>query len=268
MKFGEMFNKVGDFGKKNNSAILAGLGVVGLIATGYFAYKAGAKADRILEEKRKDMALVDPKDKEAKKAVSTETAKALAPILAPPIVMGIASTACIIGSHKASQRKIAALSAAYSIAETSIKELNGKMRETLGEQKTRQIKDAITKDKLNANPPVENNIILPENGDIMCKDSYSGRFFRSNAQKIGLAINKMSGRIATEMYVSLNDFYDAINSSDLPPIPMGEDLGWNIDDLYNGALPITYTAILTDSGIPCLCLDYDISLRADFKNLH
>lgn len=268
MKFSEMFGKIGDFGKRNDSAILAGIGLMGLIATACCAYKAGAKADRILEEKKKDMALVDSKDKDAKKAVNMETAKALAPVLAPPIIMGIASGACIIGSHKASKRKIAALSAAYSIAETSIKELNGKMRETLGEQKTRQIKDAIMKDKLKANPPVENNIILPENGDVLCKDLYSGRIFRSNAQKIGLAINKMSGRVSTEMYICLNDFYEAINSPDLPPIPMGNDLGWNIDDLYNGTLPITYTAILTDNGIPCLCLDYDISIRADFRDLH
>lgn len=70
------------------------------------------------------------------------------------------------------------------------------------------------------------------------------------------------------MYISLNDFYEAIDSSQLPKIPMGEDLGWNINDTINGKLPITLSALLTDDNKPCLCIDYDISVRDDFRNLH
>lgn len=270
MKFGEMWGKVSNFGKKNDSAILVGLSIVGLLATGYAAYKAGVKADKILEEKKKDLSLVDPEDKEAEKAVKKEIVKEMAPVLAPPVIMGAATVACILGSHKASQRKIAALSAAYTIAETSIKELNGKMRETLGEQKTRQIRDAVVKDKFEKSEQKKEVVTIPAHpagvGDVLCKDLYSGRTFWSNAQKIQQAINHISADIVQEMYVSLNDFYALLPG--LEPVPMGEDLGWNVDDLYRGQLPITFTALLTEEQVPCLCVDFDISIRRDFRDLH
>lgn len=269
MKFREMWNKMSTFGRRNDSAILVGLSIVGLLATGYAAYKAGIKADKILEEKKKDLSLVDPEDKEAKKAVQKEIVKEVAPVLAPPIIMGAATVACILGSHKASQRKIAALSAAYTIAETSVKELNGKMRETLGEQKTRQIRDAVAKDKFEQGEQSKEVLTAPLRpagiGDVLCKDLYSGRTFWSNAQKIQQAINHISADIVQDMYVSLNDFYSLIG---IPSVPMGEDLGWNVDDLYRGQLPITFTALLTEEQIPCLCVDFDISVRRDFRDLH
>lgn len=69
----------------------------------------------------------------------------------------------------------------------------------------------------------------------------------------------------TDMYVSLNDFYELIG---IPEIPMGNDLGWNVDDCIRGQVPITLTALLTEEQTPCLCVEYDAKLRADYRNLH
>lgn len=124
------------------------------------------------------------------------------------------------------------------------------------------------KDKVGTAPDPKDEkgqIIITSGGDNLCKDLYSGRFFRSNAQKIGQAINELTYDIQSDMYVSLNDFYDKL---ELPRIPLGDDLGWNIDDLVNRRLPICYTAILTDDGTPCLCVEYDANLRSDFRKLH
>lgn len=261
-----VLKSIGEFGKKESPAILAGLAVVGLIGTVVAAYKAGAKADKILEEHKKNMELVDPEDKEAKKAVQKETAIQMVPVIAPVVIMGAATAACIIGSQKASKRRIAALSAAYTVAESSVKELNGKMKDMFGEKKVREIKDSIAKDKVNADPaPSQNQIIMTGEGDVLCKDLYSGRYFRSNAQKIGQAINTLSNRVRNEMYVSLNDLYDLLN---IPLIPLGDDLGWNVDDIYDGNIPITFTAVLNEKSEPCLCVEYDIQVRTDFRSFH
>lgn len=253
---------------QKSPAILAGLALVGLAATAISAYKAGPKAKKILKEKRKDMECVRPGDKAAKRAVVMETVKEMVPVMAPTIIMGSATAACIIGSHKESSRRIAVLSAAYSASEKVVKDLNGKMNEMLGESKTKLIKDAIVKDGLKEDAkkgvPTDNQIIITGNGDVLCKDVYTGRYFKSNAQKIGEAINKLSHRVRNEMYVSLNDFYDLLG---IPMVPMGEDLGWNVDDCYDGQIPITFTAQLTEDQQPCLCVEYDISVRADFRRL-
>ena len=92
--------------------------------------------------------------------------------------------------------------------------------------------------------------------------------FYSTAEKIKQAIVKCSSDVQQDMWVSLNEFYDEINSPQLEHIPMGDDLGWNVEDTCRGQLPITLTALLTDDGKPCLCIDYDISIRDDFRNLH
>lgn len=264
--FGKSLTNFKEGTKKNSPAILTGLAVVGLLSTVVLAYKAAPKAEKIMEKKKKDMSYVEKGDKAAKKAVTVETIKEMAPVITPVVVMGAATTACILGSNSISSKRIAVLSAAYSISERTVKDLNGKMNEVLGVKKTQVIKDAIAKDKLDASKtPKGNQVIVTGNGDVLCKDSYTGRFFQSNAQKIGQAINELSHDLMTDMYVSLNDFYGALN---IPRVPMGEDLGWNVDDTQRGQLPITYTAILTESGEPCLCVEYDVGVRTDYRNLH
>lgn len=273
-KVTEFLEKAEIFTKKNSPVILTGLAIVGVISTAYAAYKAGPRADKILEAYRKDIRDCHPNDKEARMAVVGETVKKMVPVVAPPIIMGGTTIACIVGSHSVSSRRIAALSAAYSLSETTVKNLNSKMEDMLGEKKARAIKDSIMKDKLKADSEKDKKIlsdgqlVIPNDGTVLCKDLYSGRLFYSNAEKIKQAIAKCSYEIISDMYISLNDFYEAIDSPQLPRIPMGEDLGWNIDDTINGKLPITLAALLTDDNKPCLCIDYDISVRDDFRNLH
>ncbi len=272
-KIMELLGKAEGFAKKESPAILTGMVIVGVISTAYSAYKAGLKADKILKEYREDMRDCHPDDKEAKRAVKEETVKKMASVMAPTLIMGSATIACAIGSHSASSRRIAALSAAYSLSESTVKGLNEKMEDMLGEKKAREIKDSLMKDKLRADTKNDQKVIaestiIPSDGTVLCKDLYSGRLFYSNAEKIKQAIAKCSYDIVSDIYISLNDFYEAINSPQLTPIPMGNDLGWNIDDTQNGKLPITLTALLTEDNKPCLCVDYDISVREDFRRLH
>lgn len=273
-KIMDFLGKAEMFTKKNSPTILTGMAIVGVISTAYAAFKAAPKAEKILEEYKKDISYCDRNDKEAKRVVVGEAVKKIIPVMAPPIIMGGSTIACVIGSHSASSRRIAALSAAYTLSESTVKNLNSKMEEILGEKKTRAVKDAIMKDKLKADTEKdqkalsESNFVMPADGTVLCKDLYSGRLFYSNAEKIKQAIAKCSYDVISDMYISLNDFYEAIGSPQLTRIPMGEDLGWNLDDTHNGQLPITLTALLTEDNKPCLCVDYDISVRADFRNLH
>lgn len=272
-KIMDLLGKAEIFTKKNSPVILTGLAVVGVISTAYSALKAGSRASKILEEYRKDMRDCYQDDKEAKRAVAGEMAKKMIPVVAPTVIMGGSTIACIIGSNSISSRRIAVLSAAYSLSESTVKSLNSKMDEILGEKKTQMIKESIMKDKLKESEKTEQkilgdgNVVIPDNGYVLCKDLYSGRSFYSTAEKIKQAIVKCSFDVQQDMWVSLNDFYDEIGSPQLEHIPMGDDLGWNVDDTIRGQLPITLTAILTNDGKPCLCVDADINIRSDYRHL-
>lgn len=269
MKFATLFDNLKTYVKKEAPKLLTGFAIGGLIGSVIAAWKAGPKAKKILEERRRDLQDVKPDDKEAKRAVTKETVKKMIPVVLPTFVMVLATGACIIGSHTVSSKRLAVLSAAYAISEKTVGELNDKMVEVLGEKKTRAVKDAIIQDKVGSTPKDElGNIIVPGNSTVWCKDLYSGRMFRSNAERIKQAIVALSYDLVSDMYVSLNDLYDKIDSPDLPRIPLGDDVGWNIDNVRDGKLPIVVSALLTDDGQPCLCVEYDAHLRSDFRNLH
>lgn len=252
-------------GKENSPTILTGLMLFGLVSTGITAYRAGLQAHDILERHRKDMEDVDPNDKETKRVVTKETVKSMVKVVAPPVIIGVASGACGIGSLKANQKKIAIFSAAYKMAERSVQDLDGKMKEVLGVKKSREIRDAIVKDKVEQKERDLGGVpetIICNNGDVLCYDTYSERYFPSNAMKIETAIRQMSNDCKVQMQVTLNEFYYAINAPGLTETKYGDTIGWEADMLegYEETLPISISAQLTDDKRPCLCLDYDVRL--------
>lgn len=253
-----------NFEEKNKPAICMGTAIAGVILTGITAYQAGQKIQEILLSHEEDFETA--KTHEEKKKVVFSVVKEAVPAVLPPIIIGGASIAAIVTGNKESNKRIATLAAAYSVSERGMKELNDKMTDMLGEKKVRSIKEEIAKDHVKKDrTPAENQIILTGDGDVLCKDVYSGRYFRSNAQKIGAAINEVNAECASSMYVSLNELYEKLN---LPQIPLGEDLGWNCEDLFRGQLPITFTAVLTEDNQPCLALEYNTNLRTDYRDLH
>lgn len=260
-----LFRSAISYGEQHSPMILGVMAVSGIALTGFLSYKAGIKAKDVIANHKKEME--DATNSDEEKKLKIKHVKNMASIIAPPIIMGLASAACVIGSNHINNKRLVALSAAYSLAESSVKDLNGKMQEMLGQKKTQAIKDAIAKDKLDAKPyeSSKTEVIYTGKGDTLCKDMYSGRFFKSNPQKIEEAINSVSAACLNEMYVSLNDLYDVLG---LERIKLGDDIGWNTDDLAKGRLPIQYSCFLTEDNEPVLCVEYDIGIRKDFRKLY
>lgn len=265
MSVKDLWQRTMNFATENSPTILTGFGVAGVIGTAYMAYKASPKAHDILAKYREDRELIMEGDREAKRAVLKETVKDLVPVLAPPIIMGATTCACIIGGNSINKKRLAVLSAAYSLADSHLKEYQNKLVDTLGEQKAQKVRDAIAKDHLDRSDQTLAQSVVITNGDVLCYDSYTGRFFASTAEKIGIARNELSADCLTDMYVSLNDFYDKVG---LGRVVIGDDIGWNIDDCESGILPISYSAMLTQDNRPCLVIEYSVQTREDFRRLH
>lgn len=261
MKWNELTTKISEFAEKNAPSLLTGAGVAGIFVTAYMAYKAGPKASEIIARHKTNV------EKGANKKTETKNmVKELAPVILPPVGMAIASSAAVISANTMSSKRIAIVSAAYSMSESALKDYQNKVVELVDEKKVQKIKEGIAKDKLEKNPVKPNTeVFMTGDGDVLCMDCYSGRYFRSNAQKIGQAVNELSADLQTDMYVSLNEFYSKLN---IPPVPMGDDFGWNIDDMVRGQLTIDVSAHLTPDKQPCLVVNYDVYPRSDFRKLH
>ena len=253
---------------QNSPTILTGLAVAGFVGTIVLVVKAVPKAEKILDNRAKKMKEVEGKElddeklKEAKTEITVETVKEMIPVVLPPIVTGGLSIACCIGSNSVNLRRQAVLSAAYNVAQSTLAEYKDKLPSIVGASKAEKVIDAIAEDHVTKNPPADNQIIVTGYGEVLCFDDYSGRYFKSNPEKIREAVNDLNETLMDCMYVSLNEFYREIG---LAEIKLGDDLGWNID---KGKISVKYTSILTENNVPCLVLEYDIDVRTDYRNLH
>lgn len=166
--------------------------------------------------------------------------------------------ACLIGATSENLRRNAALATAYTLSESARKEYTTKVIETLGEKKEEAIRDSIAKDKIERNPVNSKEVIIVEKGNTLCYDSLSGRYFKSDIDKIKMAVNTLNRNMTNHDYVSLNDFYYEIN---LPDIELGDSLGWNRD---GGLIEIFFSSQLTPDDTPCLVIDYNIAPKEDY----
>lgn len=254
-----------EFEKKNRSAILMGAGIAGMWTAGYKFYKAAPRANEILA-RHKDR-VVDIEDKHEKKEETRKTIKELIPVLAPPIILGIISSAMLIGSYRNSKRNILALGTAYSMTESAFKAYKEKAKDIVGAAKVQEIREAVSKDKVKAEkaPSTNDKIIVPGDGTVLCKDLYSGRYFYSSVDRIRRVIGDLEFKFRDNEWWSINDLYFRLG---LDQLPNGDDFGWSYEEAYrnNGNLPITITACLTEDNRPCVALDYDVELSQDARN--
>ena len=152
------------------------------------------------------------------------------------------------------------MATAYTLSESALKEYQEKVVETIGEKKEQAIQDAVAKDRIEKNPVSTNEVIITEKGDTLCLDYPSGRYFKSDREKINKAVNELNRRMRDEMYISLNEFYYEIG---LSGIGIGEELGWNIDQGY---IEPSFSCQLAEDGTPCLVISYLVGPRYDFRN--
>lgn len=253
---------------KNSPTILTGLAVAGFVGTVILTIKAVPKAEKALKNRADKIKALEEKGlegdelKEEKNDILLDTVKELAPVVIPPVVTGVTAIACCIGSNSVNLRRQAVLSAAYNVAQTSLAEYKDKLPAIVGPGKAAKVEEAIAEDHVKKNPPSDNQIIITGNGECLCYDDYSARYFKCNPEKIREVVNDLNERLMSEMYIELNEFYRGIG---LATCKLGEDLGWNID---KGTINIKYTSILTENNTPCLVLEYDTDVRTDYRNLY
>lgn len=264
-KLGSMFGNLLAMGRENSPALLAGLAVAGVALTGWMAWKAGRKADKVLEEYQEEQRKLDAADLTdeeriaANRELKGEYAMKVAPIVLPPILMGVATGGAVIGSQSINARRIALATTAYNLANESIKDMNGKMRDLLGEKKAKEIKDAIVSDKVKDRKlPAEKDVIITGKGNVLCIDDYTGKTFRSDAEHLRQAISELTDHCRDEMEVSINDLYSLIGGIKLNDA--FDYLGWNVDDISHGRLPIELSSQLVEDE-PAIMLVYDIVRR-------
>jgi len=237
--------------KKHSPEILTGIGIAGMITSTVMAVRATPKAIKLIEEEKDRQNIEKLKPLDIIKTTWT--------CYIPAAITGGLSVICLIGASSVNARRNAALATAYTLSESALKEYQEKVIETIGEKKEQTVRDAIAKDRIDKNPVSSREVIITEKGNTLCYDAISGRYFKSDIDKLKKAENELNRRMIDEMYISLNEFYYEIG---LNPISIGDDLGWNID---RGYIKLNFSSQLTDDGTPCLVIDYQVAPRYEYN---
>lgn len=238
--------------KKHSPEILTGLGIAGMLTGTVMAVKATPKALRLLEEKKKEL--------DCEKLAPIEMVKTAWGCYIPAGMISAVSVGCLVGASSVNFRRNAALATAYALSESTLKDYQRKVAETIGERKEQAVRDEIAKEKIERHPVANREVILTGKGETLCYDVLSDRYFKSDIDKLRKAENELNRRMRDEMYISLNEFYSEIG---LKNTPLGEELGWQIDDGY---IDLRFSAQLAEDETPCLVLDYRVTPKYGYAH--
>lgn len=249
--FSGIMNITKGFIMKHSPEILIGAGILGMFTTTVIAVNVTPKAMQRIEE---------AKEKKGEELTKLEAVKTVAALYIPPVVTAAVSAACIIGASNINHRRNAALATAYAISEAALTEYKDKVIETIGEKKEREIQDSIDRDIIERNPVHQSEVFITEKGNTLCYDITSGRYFRSDIDKIKSAIHELNFQMMDDMWVSLNDFYSAIG---LRETYTGDMLGWSVSQ---GPIKPRFSSQLSEDGEPCLVIKYNINPDYNYRS--
>ena len=250
-KIGNFFNGIAKKIRSYSPEILIGAGISGMISSTVMAVKSTHKAMSLIKEKKKEL--------KKNKLKPIETFKAVFKCYIPSTVITVLSVGCIITASSINHKRNAALATAYSLSESALKLYQEKVIETVGEKKEQQVRDEVAKEKIAKNPASKSEVIITSNGDTLCYDGLSGRYFKSDIEKLRKAVNDLNHTMINNMCVSLNDFYDLIG---LASIPVGDKLGWNAN---NALVELEFSTQMADVGVPCLVVDFRVRPKYEYE---
>lgn len=234
---------------RHSPELLTGIGIAGMIATTVLAVRATPKALRLIE---------NAEQKHDEPLTKVETVKACWKCYIPAAVTGVSSVACLIGASSVSAQRNAALTAAYTLSDTALREYREKVVETIGEKKEQAVRDAVAKDRVEKNPASSSEVIVTGTGNTQCYDWYTSRHFKADIDKLKSAVNDLNSQMLDEGHVCLNDFYYLVN---LPNAGVGDDLGWSYN--RDGLVKLNLSSQL-DEGVPCIVVDFQVAPHYDY----
>lgn len=184
-------------------------------------------------------------------------------VYSPSTLLIFLGGVCVINANRINVKRTAALTAAYTISETTLREFKNKAVEVVGEKKVDEIKQEVIKDKYESNPIQDRQIIIsPYQGEALFCDGLTMRYFRMNIDNVKKAENRINLIMRNDNYCSVNELYDFLG---LEHTDLGRMLGWNID--RDGYVEIITTPQIASNGEPCIYLEFSEMPKYEYSKL-
>lgn len=204
------FKELKLFLHNNNSTILTGLSIVGIILTTYNA----------IVDTRKMIYRLDDEDYERHKNNEPElTRKEEAIIIAksyiPTAISAAGTIGCIIGSHICETRKTESVMSAYLLSQTMLQEYQRKVVDRIGVNKERELRDEVIQEIADLKSPpvlysdgcIGASVIETGKGNTLFYDEVipGGLYFKSDINFLKAVRNDLNYEVMSEMYFDWNE---------------------------------------------------------------
>jgi hypothetical protein len=231
----------------NLPTVLSAAAVVGTAATVYLTGKATFKAAELIHEEQEKRNLHEIE--ELRVLPTMDKVKLVWVQYLPAAGTTIATIGCIVFANRISATRLAAVAAAYSASEKRFGEYKQKVTEKLGINKEQAARDELAQERVNANPPSGQTIIMG-GGDSLFQDVMSGRYFMSDMESVRKAVNDLNERMMHEMTCTLTEYYGELG---LEKTKISDEVGW---DVSNGPIELRFSTALADNNRPCIVVDF------------
>lgn len=237
--------KAGRALKRGSPTILTCVGTVGFVATVVLAVRATPKAVKLIEADSRKNHGGNPNAYTKKEAVCSAWTCYL-----PAAAIGATTLACMFGANALNKRQQASIVSAYALLDRSFKEYRGKVKELLGEDGDKQIREEIAKDKCEVKRP-------PEDGYMLFCDEYRGECFERTMTQVIQAEYHFNRNFALRGEACLNEFYDFLG---LSHIEGGDEIGWDIafGEEFCGYqwIDFEHESFTLEDGMECTLINY------------
>ena len=242
--------------KKHSPEILAGVGVVGVVASTVLACKATMKVNDILTDAKEQIDKVNSvknnpayadrySEEDAKKDLSVvyvQKGVEIVKVYLPAFALGTVSIGCLLSSNNILRKRNAALGAAYATLDKSYKAYRNRVVERFGSEVEKEIRYNIRAEEIEHATIDEegNEVVVKEEVKTMDPNLYSdyAKFFdESNVNwnrnpEYNLMFLKSQQQYANDLLKSrgrlfLNEVYDMLG---MERTKAGQVVGWVYDE--------------------------------------
>ena len=249
------YNKVSFQAQKHSPEILAGVGVVGVIASTVLACKATTKLSGVLDDAKEQLDKVkevsnDPAYEgkydleDAKKdttIIYVQKGVEIVKIYLPAITLGAVSIGCLLASNNILRKRNAALGAAYATLDKSYKTYRKRVADRFGDEVEKEIRYGIKAEKIERTEVDENGneVTVEEEVKVMDPNLYSdyARFFDESSPcwqkdaEYNLMFLKSQQQYANDLLKArgrlfLNEVYEMLG---IEKSKAGQIVGWVYD---------------------------------------
>lgn len=237
-------NSIKVYMTKHSPEILTGIGIGGFLTAIGMTIKIAPRAKAEIEDAEYYA------DKYNEPLRKMDRVKIYAKNYWPVAVSTGLSTACIVMGNRQQHKRNAALAAAYTISQETLKDYQSAIAESLDEKKATEIREKVAEKTSERVPTNDQEIPYVPAGKSLYLDRWSGRYFVSDRETIREVCNNLSRQMLGDMCVTLNEVYDAL---DLEGIPFGNYIGWDVNKSF---VEPVFGAKLTEKGEPCVVFDF------------